>query len=297
MAHVIAIANRKGGVGKTTTALNLGSVLAARGHRVLLVDLDSQQSLAQSLRVPIPKPGLADVLVMQFALGIGDLRGALTDVGGVTVAAGYDLPSIDVELCHYGAGWEWTLRLALEPELDGFDFVFLDCSPSLGSLTMNALAAADEVLVPVQTEFLAVSQLSATLSAVEQVRRSLNGGLRVAGFLPTLFDLRTRHAVEILMKISTQADRYRVRVFRPIPRTVKVPEASASGEALVHYAPRSSAGIAYEELATEIERRGDRRGEILVSNPTPSCLSQSQSFCERIAADHMGLSERACSVA
>lgn len=287
MARIIAIANRKGGVGKTTTAVSLGAALAGRGRRVLVVDLDSQQNLCVSLRVRAPKPGLGDVLFSQLLLGVGSLGDVLVEAGDFTIVGGFDLELTDAQMNCYGTGWEHALQMALEPESSRFDFVLLDCSPSLGCLTVNALTAADQVLVPVQTEFLAVSQLASIMAAVERVRATTNPRIGVAGFLPTLFDARTRHSVEVLMRISTEADRYRARVFRPIPRTVRVAEAAARGEPISRYAPRSDAAIAYESLAIELER-DSRKGlapcPVSTMEERPS-MERSQAFWERIAAD------------
>lgn len=287
MARIIAIANRKGGVGKTTTAVSLGAALAERGKRVLLVDLDSQQSLCDSLRVRVPKPGLADVLFSQLLLGVGYLEEVFADVGNIAVVGGYDLDRTDAQLSSYGSGWEHALDLALGTASSRFDFVLLDCSPSLGCLTVNALTAADQLLVPVQTEFLAVSQLASILSAAERVRATTNPKLEVTGFLPTLFDVRTRHSVEVLMKISSEADRYRVRLFRPIPRTVRIAEAAARGKPVTQYAPRSDAAMAYAALAAEIERAPCGKGTALAATTgeTPSTVEHSQAFWEGIAAD------------
>lgn len=279
MARIIAVANRKGGVGKTTTTVSLGAALAARGKRVLLVDLDSQQSLCSSLKVEAGRPGLGDVLFSHFVVGVGNLQEVFVDVGSMAVAGGCDLAHIDAQLRYYGSGWEYALALTLGNESSLFDFVLLDCSPSLGCLTINALAAADEVLIPIQTEFLAVSQLAAILSTVDSVRESTNPNLEVAGFLPTLFDVRTRHSVDVLMKISTEAVRHGVRVFRPIPRTVRVAEAAASGKPISEFAPQSAAALSYDALAVAIERRH------WTEDPLKSTMEESQALCERVAAE------------
>jgi chromosome partitioning protein len=257
MARIIAIANRKGGVGKTTTTVSLGAALAARGKRVVLVDLDSQQSLCASVRARPPKPGLADVIFTRVILDIGELQEVLVEVGDMAVAGGYGLEHAEAQLAYYGSGWENALKSVLEPESQFFDFMLLDCSPSLGCLTTIALTAADEVLVPVQTEFLAVKQLAGIMSVVEKIKSKLNPTLEVAGFLPTLFDIRTRHAMEVLMKVSTEADRYGVRLFQPIPRTVRMAEAAASGKPITTYSPQSVASMAYRALAAEIDRQDE----------------------------------------
>jgi chromosome partitioning protein len=260
MARIIAVANHKGGVGKTTTTLSLGAALAEKGNRVLLVDLDPQQDLCTSLGVPMPKPGLADVLSTAVLLETADLSDAFVDVGGMTVVGGYDLANAEEYLSYYQDS-EKALGWALVPQSHRFDFVLLDCGPSVSFFTVSALAAADELLVPIQTEFLALNQLPAIMSTVLDVRRRLNPRLRVAGFIPTLFDGRTRHALEIIEQIAVQAIRYQVRAFKPIPKTVRMAEAAAAGRPISQYAPQSSACLAYHALAEEFDREERGRKE------------------------------------
>lgn len=253
MTRTIAIANRKGGVGKTTTTISLGAVLAARGERVLLVDLDAQQSLCTALRVPKQRRGLADVFFSAVLFQTSELEEVLEEIRGMTVVGGYDLAYAENCLSHYENS-ELALQLALAPVRHRFDFVLIDCAPSIGYLTVSALAAADEVLVPIQTEFLALSQLPAIMSTVQDVRTRLNPMLQVTGFIPTMYDSRTSHGLDVLEQIAAQASRYRVRAFKPIPRTVRLAEAAASSHPISAYAPRSPAALAYEALAEAIQR-------------------------------------------
>jgi chromosome partitioning protein len=252
MAYAMAIAHRKGGVGKTTTTISLGAALAARGRRVLLVDLDPQQNLSTSLKAPKKKPGLADVLSTAVLLETAELSDAFVDVCGMTVVGGYELASAENYLSFYKDA-EKALKWAIEPQLCQFDFVLMDCGPSMSFFTISALAAADALLVPVQTEFLALSQIPAIMSTVEDVRRRLNAGLEVSGFLPTMFDNRTRHALEVLEQIAVQANRFGTRGFKPVPKTVRMAEASSTGRPISTYAPSSPAALAYEDLAAQIE--------------------------------------------
>jgi chromosome partitioning protein len=201
MAYSLAIAHRKGGVGKTTTTISLGAALAARGRRVLLVDLDPQQNLTTSLKAPKKKPGLADVLSTAVLLETAELSDTFVDVCGMTVVGGYELASAGNYLSFYKDA-EKALKWAIEPQSCQFDFVLMDCGPSMSFFTISALAAADALLVPVQTEFLALSQIPAIMSTVEDVRRRLNPELEVCGFLPTMFDNRTRHSLEVLEQIE-----------------------------------------------------------------------------------------------
>ena len=252
MAHAIAIAHQKGGVGKTTTTISLGAALAARGRHVLLVDLDPQQNLATSLKAPMKKPGLADVLSTAVLLETAEISDAFIDVCGMTVVGGYDLANTEKYLSHYKDA-EKALKWALKPQSHRFDFVLMDCGPSMSFFTISALAAADALLVPIQTEFLALNQLPAIMSTVEDVRTRLNPTLEISGFLPTLFDARTRHSLEVLERIAFQACRFGTRGFKPVPKTVRMAEASSLGQPISAYAPKSPAALAYQDLAAEID--------------------------------------------
>jgi len=253
IARVVAIANRKGGVAKTTTAVNLGAALCARGRRVLLVDLDAQQDLCSALRVPMPRPGLADALLSIALFGTGNLSEAFVRAHGLTVAGGYGIAEAERELTLHknSAG---ALKRALGPQLSRFDFVLLDCAPSIHCLTVSALAAARDVVVPIQTEFLAANQLPGIMSAIDDIRSTMNPGLKVAGFLPTLFDGRSRHALGVMEHIASQAHLWGVRAFKPIPKSVRFAEASEAGVPISRYAPDSLAARAYESLAEELDR-------------------------------------------
>jgi chromosome partitioning protein len=264
MAHAIAIANHKGGVGKTTTTISLGATLAEKGRDVLLVDLDPQQNLCTSLKALKPRPGLADVLTTAALLETAELSDAFVEACGMTVVGGYDLGNTETYLSYYPEA-EKALHWALAPQAHRFDYILMDCGPSISFFTISALAAANTLLVPIQTEFLALNQLPAIMSTVDDVRTKLNPRLEVGGFLPTMFDGRTRHALEILEQIAVQASRYGVRGLKPIPKTIRLAEAAASGRPISGYAPDSPAAEAYEDLAAEIE--GRERVDITVEQP------------------------------
>lgn len=252
IARVVAIANRKGGVAKTTTAVNLGAALSARGRRVLLVDLDAQQDLCSALRVPMPRPGLADALLGVALFGAGDIGGAFVPAHGLTIAGGYGIAEAEKELALH-KNRELALKRALAPHLARFDFVLLDCAPSIQCLTASALASAREVIVPIQTEFLAANQLPGIMSTIDDIRSRLNPSLKVSGFLPTMFDGRSRHALGVMEHIAAQAHLWGVRAFKPIPKSVRFSEASAAGLPIARHAPDSLAARAYEALADEID--------------------------------------------
>jgi chromosome partitioning protein len=253
-ASVIAIANCKGGVAKTTTTVNLGAALANRGRRVLLVDLDAQQDLCAALGARIPRPGLADVLLSTAFFDTGNLSEAFVTAHNMTVAGGYGIAHAERELAANGC-WENALKRSLAPHLSHFDYVLLDCAPSSSCLTTNALVAAEEVVVPIQTEFLAANQLSSIMSAVDDVRSRLNSSIKIRGFLPTMFDGRSNHALGVMEHIALQAHMWGVRAFKPIPRAVRLAEASEAGRPICHYDESSPAALAYDELASEIDRR------------------------------------------
>lgn len=252
-ARVIAVANRKGGVAKTTTTISLGAALAERGRRVLLIDLDAQQDLCAALRVRMRRPGLADALLSTAFFDTGQLADAFVDAHGMTVAGGYGLAEAERQLSSH-RNWQNALKLALKSHLSRFDFVLLDCAPSINCLTTNALTAADEVVVPIQTEFLAANQLPCIMSAVDDIRSRLNPGLKVTGFLPTMFDARSRHALSIMEHIALQAHLWGVRAFKPIPKAIRFAEAAEAGRPISRYAPESLPALAYQALASEVDR-------------------------------------------
>ncbi len=266
-AHVIAIANCKGGVAKTTTTVNLGAELANRGRKVLLVDLDAQQDLCATLKVRIPRPGLADVLLSTAFFGNGDLSEAFVAAHGMTVAGGYGIANAERELARFG-NCANALSRALEPYLPRFDYVLLDCAPSSNCLTTNALAAARDVLVPIQTEFLAANQLPSIMSVVDEVRSKLNARLKVCGFLPTMYDGRSNHALSVMEHIALQAHMWGVRAFQPIPRAVRLAEASEAGSPISGYAPESAPARAYDALAEEIDRGREMQVRLSVFGST-----------------------------
>jgi len=245
---VLAVANQKGGVAKTTTVHSVGAALAEQGRRVLLVDLDPQACLTYSLGVTPDDLDLSlyDVLV----------HGAPADKVLVKVGDGLDLVPATIDLA--GAeiyllsrtGREYAVTRALDSVISDYDVVLLDCPPSLGILTINGLTAADEVLVPLQCEALSQRGVGQLLETIADVRNFTNPRLQVAGVVATLYDGRTRLAQQVLASVPQELG---LEVLHPpVPKSVKVAEAPATSRSVLQHAPRSAAADAYRALATTI---------------------------------------------
>jgi chromosome partitioning protein len=248
MSRTLAVANQKGGVAKTTTVASLGSALAEAGRKVLLVDLDPQSCLTFSLGVD---PDAVELSVHDVLLGrVGPAMAIQpTDDGIDLLPATIDLAGTEVALLSR-PGREYVLRSALD-EVDGaYDVVILDCSPSLGVLTLNALTAADDVLIPLQCEMLSHRGVGQLLDTIDDVKRILNPKLHVVGVLPTMYDGRTNHARAVLADV---AERYGLPVLEPpIPRSIRFAEAPAVGRSVLATARSGRGAEAYRELARSL---------------------------------------------
>jgi chromosome partitioning protein len=252
MGTVYAIANQKGGVGKTTTAVNVAACIAEAGYETLLVDVDPQANATVGLGVArTQSPGLYEVLT-----GEATAAQALTDTpvqGLRLLPAGAGLAGANLELPRM-EGFEQRVRECLAPVREGFAYVLLDCPPSLGPLTVSALVAADRVIVPVQTEYFALEGLAGLLETLALVQRELNPRLTVAGMLLTMHDARTRLGQDVEREVR---EHFPDLVFDTvIPRNVRVGEAPSYGLPVTHHDPHSAGAEAYFELAKEVAARG-----------------------------------------
>ena len=247
MTRVIAVANQKGGVAKTTTVHTLGAALVEMGHRVLLVDLDPQACLTFSngINAEDLDQSLHDVM-----LGRAEAIDVLVKVGDLHILPStIDLAGAEVHLLSK-TGREFQLRRGLEPLLTSYDFVLIDCPPSLGILTINGLTAATEVIIPLQCETLSQRGVGQLLETIEDVRAFTNPRLAVRGVIATMFDSRTRLAQQV---IDEMPDAYGLRVLQPpVPKSVKVAEAPGEGRSILQHASSSKGAIAYRELAQHL---------------------------------------------
>jgi chromosome partitioning protein len=249
LPRVIAVANQKGGVGKTTTAVNLGACLAELGYRTLVVDLDPQGNASTGLGVNIRSldASMYDVIISGTPLD-DCIEGS--SVRNLFVApASLDLAGAEIELVP-AFSRELKLRNALNEVKDDFDFVFVDCPPSLGLLTVNAFAAATEVLVPIQCEYYALEGLGQLLRNVDLVQRNLNPALEVSAIVLVMYDARTKLAEQVAEEVRAH---FGDKVLRHVvPRTVRLSEAPSFGQPIITFDPSSRGAIAYRELAKEV---------------------------------------------
>ncbi len=252
--RVIAIANQKGGVGKTTTAVNLAAGLALHGARVLVIDLDPQGNASTALNIDhhAGVPSIYDVLVDDLSLS-SIIRRAEELTGLLCAPATIDLAGAEIELVPMVARETRLARALTAYDRSDLDYIFVDCPPSLGLLTVNALVAAAEVLIPIQCEYYALEGLEQLLRSVELVREHLNHALKLSTILLTMYDARTRLAAQVAEDVRAHFGH--VVLGTVIPRSVRVSEAPSYGQSVLSYDPGSSGALAYLEAAREVAMR------------------------------------------
>jgi chromosome partitioning protein len=254
-AKVVAMCNQKGGVGKTTSTINLGAALAEYGRRVLLVDMDPQGALSAGLGVPhYELEKTVHNLLIEPRVSIDDVLIPSRVKNMDLVPSNIDLSAAEIQLVNE-VGREQTLARALHPVLDRYDYVLIDCQPSLGLLTVNGLSCSDGVVIPTECEFFSLRGLALLTDTVDKVRDRLNPKLEISGILLTRFDPRTVNAREVMARV---VERFGDLVFDTvITRTVRFPETTVAGEPITTWAPKSGGAMAYRSLAREfIDRFG-----------------------------------------
>jgi chromosome partitioning protein len=248
---IIVFVNQKGGVGKTTSAINLGAYMALLGKKILLVDFDSQGNASSGVGIPKEKP-----TVYEFISGNASAKQVIrkTAVKNLdAIPASIDLSGAAVELANQEKR-EIFLKDVLQPLRSLYDFILIDCPPSLGVLTVNGLAAADKVLIPMQCEYFALEGITLLLQTIKRVQKSINPLLKIGGIFFTMYDSRIRLANDVVLQVKSY---FKDSVFETvIPRNVRLSEAPSHGMPICEYDPHCTGALSYKRLADEVVRRG-----------------------------------------
>ena len=251
MGKIIAFVNQKGGVGKTTSAINIGAYIALAGKKVLLVDFDSQGNMSSGVGISKDKPTVYELLAGQVEAKDAVKKTPVENLDAIS--ASIDLSGAAIELVDQEER-EYFLKEALAPLKEQYDYILIDCPPSLGILTVNGLAAADSVLVPMQCEYFALEGITLLLQTVQKVQKEINPKLEIGGIFFTMFDSRTRLAQDVVMQVKSY---FKDVVFNTIiPRNVRLSEAPSHGLPICKYDPTCIGAKSYEKLAEEVIRRG-----------------------------------------
>lgn len=247
MAKVYVFVNQKGGVGKTTSAINIGAYMALAGEKVLLVDFDSQGNMSSGVGVTKEKPTIYELMAGSASAKQTVRNTAIENLDAIS--ASIDLSGAAIELVDQKER-EFFLKKALAPLLPNYDYVLIDCPPSLGILTLNGLAAADSVLIPMQCEYFALEGISLLLQTVKKVQKSINPHLTIAGIFFTMYDSRTRLANDVVMQIKSY---FKDSVYSTIiPRNVRLSEAPSHGKPICLYDSDCAGARSYKKLAEEV---------------------------------------------
>jgi len=251
MGKVFVFVNQKGGVGKTTSAINIGAYIAEAGKKVLLVDFDSQGNMSSGVGVSKDKPTIYELLAGMTPPEAAVKHSCVDNLDAIT--ASIDLSGAAIELVDQ-ENREFFLKKALEPLRPKYDYILIDCPPSLGILTLNGLAAADAVLVPMQCEYFALEGISLLLQTVKKVQQTINPSLVIGGIFFTMYDSRTRLAQDVVMQVKSY---FKDLVFNTIiPRNIRLSEAPSHGEPICKYDPACIGAKSYEKLSEEVLNRG-----------------------------------------
>ena len=251
MAKTFVFVNQKGGVGKTTSAINIGAYLALAGKKVLLVDFDSQGNMSSGVGVSLDKPTVYELIAgdVEAEKAVKHTMIKSLDV----ISASLDLSGAAIELVEQERR-EYFLKEALEPLKSKYDYILIDCPPSLGILTLNGLVAADEVLVPMQCEYFALEGITLLLQGVQKVQKTHNPDLVIGGIFFTMYDSRTRLAQDVVLQVKSY---FKDIVFNTIiPRNIRLSEAPSHGLPICKYDPECAGAKSYEKLAQEVIARG-----------------------------------------
>ncbi|MBN2618844.1 MAG: ParA family protein [Spirochaetales bacterium] len=251
MGKIIVFANQKGGVGKTTTTVNIGAYLAEADKKTLLVDFDPQGNLTSSLGVNSNKSGIYEVI-----MGKSEITSTIQSTYHkklFVLSSNINLSGASVELVNV-PNREFYLKKELDKVKNNFDYILIDCPPSLGLITLNGFAAADKVIVPLQCEFFALEGFFKMLfETIKRIQKTLNPSLTIAGIVFTMYDSRTRLGNDVIDKVKTVFQKHPELIFKTIiPRNVKLSEAPSHGKTINQYAPNSNGALSYKELAMEV---------------------------------------------
>lgn len=255
-SKIIAFANQKGGVGKTTSCVNVAASMSSLGKKVLLVDLDSQGNATMGSGVNKNELDYTVNDVLTGELGFSDVVIKKTVAGYDLLPANCDLTGADLNLVKK-SDKEQSLKKALLPEIKNYDFVFLDCPPALNMVTLNAFVAADSIIIPMQCEYYALEGLSALMGTISQVRQALNKNLCVEGIIQTMFDARNRLSLDVSNQLKLH---FKDKLYKNVvPRNVRLAEAPSHGLPIILYDKSSRGAVAYLKLATEILKRANKK--------------------------------------